>query len=181
MPALPRFAVVCIALAAGCPAEPAPSTLPPAGLAGVPSSTGAGGIAIAPGAPMPAGHPPIDNPHGGAAVGGGDDGAPLPPQPGQAPLPNLPGMPSSTGGAGGGIGAGVVFAGTVVEKLDVPQYTYLRVKTAGGEEWVAVSTMQIDVGARVTINQQIVMENFPSKSLGRTFTKLVMGTATLGG
>lgn len=156
--------VVC---ALGCPPKPVDAPLPPPGLAG----------AIDPNAQMPAGHPPI-----GGHV---DDGAPLPTK--GAPLPNF-GTPSGDvgggaigGGGGAGMGAGVVFTGKVVEKLDVPSYTYIRVATPGSEEWVAVSTMSINVGDTVTINQQIVMENFPSKSLNRTFARLVMGTAVIGG
>jgi hypothetical protein len=165
------------------PAE-APSSLPPAGLAGAPASTAptaptAG--AVDPNGPLPPGHPPIDNPHGGAQVAGIDDGAPLPPRVGQAPLPNFAGLGGSEAASIGGIGGNVVFAGKVLEKLDVPQYTYLRLQTTTGEEWVAVSTMQVNVGDRVTINQQLVMENFASKSLGRTFPRLVMGSATVGG
>jgi hypothetical protein len=175
--ALATFAVV--ALATACPprADDA-SSLPPAGLAGAPTTGGAPGP-IDPSTPMPAGHPPIDNPHGGATVG--SVGAPLSPKDAQLPLPNLPGM--NTGGevGGGGIGGNVVFTGKVLEKVDVPQYTYLRVQTTTGEEWVAVSTMQVNVGDRVTVNQQLVMENFASKALGRTFAKLIMGSATVGG
>jgi hypothetical protein len=54
------------------------------------------------------------------------------------------------------------------------------VQTSGGEEWCAVSTMSVNVGDTVTVNQQMVMENFPSKGLGRTFPRLVMGTAVVG-
>jgi hypothetical protein len=174
-------AVVAVATACA-PRTDSAAALPPAGLAGAPSPGAAPPRPVDPSTPMPPGHPPIDNPHGGAAVAGADDGAPLSPRVGQVPLPNLPGM--NVGGAeagGGGIGGNVVFAGKVVEKLDVPQYTYLRVQTPTGEEWVAVSTMQVNVGDRVTINQQLVMENFASKALGRTFPKLVMGSATIGG
>jgi hypothetical protein len=172
-----------VALATACPpkTEESTSSLPPAGLAGAPSTGAAGPGPVDPSAPMPAGHPPIDNPHAGAEVAGADDGAPLPPKAGQAPLPNLPGMNTGGGDVGGGMGGNVVFAGKVLEKLDVPQYTYLRVQTSTGEEWVAVSTMQVNVGDRVTVNQQLVMENFASKSLGRTFAKLIMGSATIGG
>jgi hypothetical protein len=118
-------------------------------------------------------------------VAAGDDGAPLTPRAGQAPLPDFGGLGAASAGrgegAGGGIGGNVVFAGKVLEKLDVPQYTYLRIQTTSGEEWVAVSTMQVNVGDRVTVNQQLVMENFASKSLGRTFPRLVMGSAAIGG
>jgi hypothetical protein len=164
-----------VAFATACPPKPADQPLPPSGLAGSPSTS----IPIDPSAPMPPGHPPI-----GGHEGGGDDGAPLPTK--GAPLPNF-GTPSGdTGGGGdmgmgGGMGAGVVFTGKVVEKLDVPSYTYLRVATPGGDEWVAVSTMNVNVGDTVTVNQQIVMQNFPSKALNRTFEKLVMGTASVGG
>ena len=165
-----RFAAALLALSAatGCPPKPADTSLPPSGLAGVPSSP----IPINRDAAMPAGHPPVG--------GHGDDGAPVPAK--DPALPNFANMGAAPmGDMGGGIGAGVVFSGKVLEKLDVPAYTYLRVSVPGGEEWVAVSTMTIAVGDSVTINQQIVMENFPSKALGRTFPKLVMGTAIVGG
>ena len=64
----------------------------------------------------------------------------------------------------------------------MPSYTYMRVQVGGTtEEWVAVSTMPVNVGDTITVNQQIVMENFPSKSLNRTFARLIMGSASVGG
>jgi len=179
-----RTAPLVIAVALAClsactKAEQAP--LPPSGLAGVPSQP----IPVDPAAGMPAGHPPIDGAHamqGTPPSHGGDDGAPIPAKPGALPLPNLPGMQTPPAGSGAGAGQGVVFTGKVVERLDVPTYTYMRLALSGGaEEWVAVSTMDVKLGDTVTINQQIVMENFPSKSLGRTFPRLVMGTAIIGG
>ncbi len=163
--------VAAVGLMAACPPKAAESPLPPAGLAGAPT-------AVDPNGAMPAGHPPIDGAH--AMNAGGDDGAPLPTKPGDLALPNLPGMDTPQGGGGGGAGAGVVFTGKVLEKLDVPSYTYMRVQVGAVEEWVAVSTMPINVGDTITVNQQIVMENFPSKSLGRTFTRLIMGSAVVG-
>jgi hypothetical protein len=165
--------VAVVACLAACPPKPADNTLPPSGLAGAPGGVPSAPIPIERNAQMPPGHPP---------VGGGDDGAPLPVK--DPALPNFGGIgapPMGDVGGGGGIGGGVVFSGKVLEKLDVPSYTYIRVAVPGGEEWVAVSTMSINVGDTVTINQQIVMENFPSKALGRTFPKLVMGTAAVGG
>lgn len=181
--------VAGVTLVASCADKAsAPTQLPPSGLAGAPSAP----IPVDPNATMPAGHPPIDGAHGMAGSAPsphGDDGAPIPAKSAQGglALPNLPGMNTggNTAGAapmGEAIGGGVVFSGKVMEKLDVPSYTYMRVQTAGGvEEWVAVSTMTVNVGDTVTINQQIVMNNFPSKTLGRTFEKLVMGTAVVGG
>ncbi len=166
--------VAAVGVLTACPPAAEQQPLPPSGLAGAPT-------AIDPQATLPAGHPPIDGAH--AMNTGGDDGAPLSAKPGQLPLPNLPGMDTGSPapmGAGMGAGQGVVFSGKVLEKLDVPSYTYLRVQLGSGEEWVAVSTMPINVGDTVTINQQMVMENFPSKALGKTFARLVMGTAVIG-
>jgi len=167
-----------VLLAAACSSQTsAPAPLPPPGLAGAPGAP----TPVDPNAAMPAGHPPIDGAH--AMQGsGGDDGAPIPAK-GALPLPNLPGMQAGQpGGGGGGAGAGVVFTGKVLEKLDVPSYTYIRVQTTSGtEEWVAVSTMPVNVGDTVTVNQQMVMENFPSKSLNKTFPRVVFGTAFVGG
>jgi hypothetical protein len=170
-----------VLLAAACSSETSTTApLPPPGLAGAPKAP----TAIDPNAAMPAGHPPIDGAHA-MQGGGGDDGAPIPAKGGALPLPNLPGMEAAQpggGGGGGGAGAGVVFTGMVLEKLDVPSYTYIRVQTtSGSEEWVAVSTMPVNVGDTVTVNQQMVMENFPSKSLNKTFARVVFGTAFVGG
>ena len=163
-----------------CSAKPPEQPLPPAGLAGAPSASGTAApiapqpssIPVSPGDALPSGHPPV----------GGDDGAPIKPR--DPSLPNFgnvgAGGSASAGGAGGSgpnaTGQGVL-TGTIVEKLDVPTYTYMRVKLSSGtEEWIAVTTAPVKVGDKVTVNQQIVMENFPSKSLNRTFPRLVMGT-----
>lgn len=167
-----------VLLAAACSSQTSsPAPLPPPGLAGAPAAP----TPINPNAAMPADHPPIDGAHA-MQGGGGDDGAPIPAKGGALPLPNLPGMQAAQPGGGGGAGAGVVFTGKVLEKADVPGYTYIRVQTTGGsEEWVAVSTMPVNVGDTVTVNQQMVMENFPSKSLNKTFARVVFGTAFVGG
>ncbi len=170
--------VAAVGVLTACPPTSEQQPLPPSGLAGAPT-------AIDPSATMPAGHPPIDGAHA-MNGGGGDDGAPLSAKPGQMALPNLPGMDNGGGGGAapmgnGGMGQGVVFSGKVLEKLDVPSYTYLRVQVASGDEWVAVSTMPVNVGDTVTINQQMVMENFPSKALNKTFPRLIMGSAVVGG
>jgi hypothetical protein len=69
--------------------------------------------------------------------------------------------------------------GEVLEVKDVDNYTYLRLKTKEGETWAAVGTAPIKVGAKVTINNPMVMQNFESKSLKKTFPTIVFGT--LGG
>jgi hypothetical protein len=74
--------------------------------------------------------------------------------------------------------AGPAVAGEVLETKDVESYTYLRLKTAQGETWAAVPTTAVKKGAKVTIENPMVMNNFQSKALKKTFDKVVFGTLT---
>jgi hypothetical protein len=65
--------------------------------------------------------------------------------------------------------------GTVLEVKDVDAYTYLRLKTKEGETWAAVNKSPVRKGAAVTIENAVVMNNFESKSLGKTFDRIVFG------
>lgn len=65
--------------------------------------------------------------------------------------------------------------GTVLETQDVESYTYLRLKTPSGETWAAVARTPVKKGSEVTIDNAVVMKNFESRSLKRTFDKIVFG------
>jgi hypothetical protein len=67
-------------------------------------------------------------------------------------------------------------AGEVMEVQNVEGYTYLRLKTAQGETWAAVATAPLKKGARVTIENITVLNNFESKALRKTFDTVVFGT-----
>jgi len=67
-------------------------------------------------------------------------------------------------------------SGEVLEARTVDSYTYLRLKTASGEVWAAVPTTTVGKGAQVRISRPMVMENFESKSLKKTFDKITFGT-----
>lgn len=82
--------------------------------------------------------------------------------------PAAPASPSAT-----------VVKGEVLEVRDVDSYTYLRLKTADGETWAAVTKTPVKKGAKVTISNAMVMTNFESKSLKKTFPVIVFGS--LGG
>jgi hypothetical protein len=69
--------------------------------------------------------------------------------------------------------------GEVLEVKDVESYTYLRLKTKDGETWAAVPTAVVKKGASVSIENSMVMTNFESKTLKKTFPKILFGT--LGG
>lgn len=66
--------------------------------------------------------------------------------------------------------------GEVLEVRDVDMYTYLRLKTTQGETWAAVEKAQVKVGAQVSISNPMVMQNFESKALKKTFDKIVFGS-----
>lgn len=187
-------AVVAVTVSGSFACAPKPTTeqLPPPGLAGAPGAP----ATPAPGAqgssthatPQPsaaltslpgAGHnvPP--------PAGGTPESAQLPP--GHPPIDTGPTTPGAgagaaasapTGMAPAGMGSAaqeVQITGKVLEAIDVPTYTYMRLQTPAGEEWAAVNTVKVNVGDTVTVTSSLVMENFRSSSLNRTFPKLVMG------
>lgn len=66
--------------------------------------------------------------------------------------------------------------GEILETKDVDGYTYLRLKTAAGERWAAVPTAQVKKGNKVVLENTMVMTNFESKSLNKTFPSIIFGT-----
>jgi len=76
--------------------------------------------------------------------------------------------------------AGTFITGEVLETKDVESYTYLRLKTAQGETWAAVATAKVKTGEKVTIENAMVMNNFESRALKKTFDKVVFGTLGTG-
>ena len=72
--------------------------------------------------------------------------------------------------------AAAVIKGVVLEAKDVESYTYLRLKTKDGETWAAVSTAPVKKGAEVTLENVMVMNNFESTSLKKTFPTILFGT-----
>ncbi len=59
--------------------------------------------------------------------------------------------------------------GTVLETMDGGNYTYLRMKTASGEVWIAGPKSKIAVGDNLVIPLEMPMQNFHSQSLNRDF------------
>jgi hypothetical protein len=67
-------------------------------------------------------------------------------------------------------------SGVILEVQDVDGYTYVRLKTPEGETWAAVGKAPLKKGATVAIENTMVMKNFESKSLKKTFPTIVFGT-----
>lgn len=55
----------------------------------------------------------------------------------------------------------------------VPSYTYLLVKGKGPEYWIAVTSTEIEVGEKITYQGGMLMEDFYSQELDRTFDKVL--------
>ncbi len=67
---------------------------------------------------------------------------------------------------------------TVIEKIDAAGYTYMQVKEGGNTYWVAVTATPVSIGQNVTFDEQMWMQNFPSKALNRTFEKILFASVT---
>ena len=86
----------------------------------------------------------------------------------QAPSPGLASAPATP------------VTGKVLETMDASGYTYLNVQTDAGEKWVAINQTSIEVGEEVTFMDGMVMQNFFSNSLDRTFPEIVFSSGLVG-
>jgi hypothetical protein len=76
----------------------------------------------------------------------------------------------------------VEISGKVVEKQDAPPYTYVRLKDrSGNETWAAVPKTQLEIGEEVTLKGGLVMTNFSSKTMDRTFESIVFASGLVRG
>jgi hypothetical protein len=66
-------------------------------------------------------------------------------------------------------------SGTVAETLDSSGFTYVRLTTDQGDKWVVVRQMPLKKGAKITVTTNMVADKFESKSLKKTFDKLIFG------
>ncbi len=71
----------------------------------------------------------------------------------------------------------VMIDGEVLEAIEVPSYSYLRIGPKGSAgQWVAVATAGLAVGEHARVHGGMKMTDFPSKSLKRTFPVIYFGT-----
>ena len=71
-------------------------------------------------------------------------------------------------------------SGEVLETIDVPNYTYVKLKTADGETWAAVNTAKLEKGQKISIANANLMQSFRSETLGRTFDRIWFGVLASG-
>jgi hypothetical protein len=98
----------------------------------------------------------------------------------EAPVATPPkAPPASSASASAQAGAPRAFAdvtGVVEETLDASDYTYMRLKTAQGEIWAAITKTAVKTGEQVTVVNAMPMDGFESRTLNRTFDRIVFGT-----
>jgi hypothetical protein len=63
--------------------------------------------------------------------------------------------------------------GKVLEVMDASIYTYMQVTSANGPVWLAASKTTVAKGNTISYPDGAVMTNFNSKSLNRTFDKII--------
>ena len=77
-------------------------------------------------------------------------------------------------------GAGFVeLSGKVVETAEAGGYTYICLEENGRKTWAAAPTMKVEVGEELELMPGAEMSNFSSKSLGRTFEKIIFSGGLL--
>jgi len=70
--------------------------------------------------------------------------------------------------------------GKVLSTLDAPGYTYMELANTEKRFWIAAPTTRVKVGDRVRFDQSLVMKNFNSKTLNRTFDQIIfVNSATI--
>lgn len=98
---------------------------------------------IAPGTPMPPGHPDISGAMNPTATLSGSDNA--------------------------ASDAVQTQSATVISSIDIPQFTYLEVKQGKETRWLAAATLSVKQGDIIDFDDGATMHNFKSAALSRTF------------
>jgi hypothetical protein len=81
-----------------------------------------------------------------------------------------------TPGAEPAADASAAIKGKVLERLDAPPYSYLKLQTDKGETWAAVPKTEVATGSEVTVQGAMPMAGFESKTLKRKFDVVYFGT-----
>jgi len=76
--------------------------------------------------------------------------------------------------------------GQVLSSIQVPGYTYIKVRTDGRILWLAGNPVEVEDGDIIAWNPEMTMQDFQSNALNRTFDELIFvsavhrGTDTVG-
>lgn len=70
-----------------------------------------------------------------------------------------------------------VYTAVITEVINVKTYTYLKVKEADTEYWMAVPNMPLKVGETIVYANPMIQKNFTSPLLNRTFETILFVSA----
>ena len=74
------------------------------------------------------------------------------------------------------------FKGKVLETKDASGYTYVRLDDGSKDGiWAAMPKTNLKVGEEITLKDGAVMDNFTSKTLNKTFDKIIFSSGVLRG
>ena len=83
-------------------------------------------------------------------------------------------FPQNNGGSGSEGGPTLhTISGKVIETMNGGGYTYALVEKDGTRTWVAMPMSNIVVGSEIICRPGMMMNNFPSRALKRTFERIV--------
>lgn len=63
--------------------------------------------------------------------------------------------------------------GKVIEVIDADNFSYIRLETENNEVWIAGIKVKTKAGDTVSYEENVIMDNFVSKALNRTFSKVI--------
>ena len=63
--------------------------------------------------------------------------------------------------------------GKVIDKIPAKGYTYLQVSENKNDYWIAVPTMEIEIGETVYFSKFMVMEDFSSENIDKSFDEIL--------
>ncbi|SEQ75360.1 hypothetical protein SAMN05421690_100138 [Nitrosomonas sp. Nm51] len=69
--------------------------------------------------------------------------------------------------------------GKVVDVLDTAGYTYMQIENGDRLFWIAAPTTQVKPGDHIKFVESMSMENFTSKTLNRTFRRVIFVSSTM--
>lgn len=70
-------------------------------------------------------------------------------------------------------------SGKVIETMDSGGYTYVHIEKDNKKTWVAVPGIKVSAGQDISFQPGMVMNNFTSKTLGRTFESIVFSSGII--
>jgi len=69
-----------------------------------------------------------------------------------------------------------IYYGKILEIKGAMGYKYLKVDENGTQLWVAIANAPVAVGDRIGYDKKMVMKNFESKTLGKTFKEVIFAS-----